>query len=305
MGVFNVYRLTAVVVVLLVMPAGPTGAQIGTFEKLTVGPPACDRFLVDHELPNPPDWSGHRGTAGFVFQPCFNVLNRRTVGVWVEPQLGALVDPSSYLTAYNLKIGTSEHPIPAGVKGIPNGYAANIDTAQTKTDQAGPDGSMGYGSTIVTRGGAGFVSNAAAVLVANTPADGYGFNFGLFNDAPGGWQVGFHAGSWGRYPGHTAFKVTGPWQVGLDLIGKPVVGAGAIIGAPGGMTFYSGPQLIRFRSTSADQMDRVSIDTVAGSVKALGNVAAAAIVLKAPGGTCFRVTVGNAGGLVTGKVACP
>jgi hypothetical protein len=279
--------------------------------------------------------TAYPGYPPMVVLPYFTDTNNHQIGMYCDPNFASVTSTSQTgrnLTCYNLTM-----TVPASVTGAPNGYNANIDTSQPAGNDSSPDGALGYGATIFTRGGAGFTGYAADLHIEGTGASGYGFNVGITKNAIGGSQFGFNAESLGvlgaSYDPTVAYNVLGAWVYGLYLSGNAIGGLSNMYfsgstayaiegslsdtlritggGASGGMiingAYDSGKSgQIRFRNNHTDQVQTANIDTGTGNITSKGTVAGlGGLILKDSSGGCHKIAVTRLNVLSASTVACP
>ena len=188
--------------------------------SLTQGP-ASERYTAN---PSSTDTTAINNTGGapFLFEPTFSFSSStvyRSVGVGVRTQFGSTTGgQGKFWTPYWFLTGNSATPVPAGTKGNPSGYEANIYTAQTSADMS--EAVHAFGASLFITGGANVYGSAITIQASTVAASIRGHNVNIQTAIAGGTQYGYLADSTGSAQAPTAgFAMTGTWNTGLDLNG--------------------------------------------------------------------------------------
>lgn len=169
----------------------------------------------------PTDVVGDTNTGGaqLVHRPTFQYTNPtsfRSVGIGSRPIIGVTTGGEGlFYTPFWLLFGSRLAPIPAGTKGNPCGFEANIFTNQTALDanEAGHP----FGATIEGHGGLPLYGTALSFKTDTVAAPIRAHNCNIEKDVAGGSQYGFYASSSGSQSPSAAYSAGGTWDYGLDL----------------------------------------------------------------------------------------
>ncbi|MGA9771690.1 MAG: hypothetical protein WBV94_21850 [Blastocatellia bacterium] len=197
-----------------------TFSAVNTFSVGVVIGSASQKLTYDPAFNNP-----NIGSAPLFLEPTFSYTDAstfRSVGMMVKPQNFGLTTGGTaiFWTPYNAVLGTSSAPVPLGTKGQLGGFEANIDTAQAAADEAANETGHGFGTTIVTRGGAPVSAMDAILTINTTPVTVTGvkgINVAIVNNAATSIAYGTHMESAGSSPGTAAHKIVGNWEYGIDM----------------------------------------------------------------------------------------
>jgi hypothetical protein len=281
--------------------------------RVILGPQAS-RLTIDSRASD--NWPAQSGWGSFLFEPTFRDQGTswNDKGIYVRPLFdGSLATGSKdrIHTCYNLKLTfPGGFPIPAGTKGVFNGYEVNMVSAQNDEDVVEPP--HGFGGTYFSEGSAG-AYGAVFVRHINAAGPNTGIRDHMSRNVAGGEAYSFRADSVGAFPGDVAFLPTGRWLHAMDCRGNdiyrvskisfsvahdPIVNTDSSTvpavtdysiesapdtlrivggGAAGGMIVYADNTAgqagrIRFRTNRVDEIETARLETGDGSLWLAGPI---------------------------------